>query len=184
MSNSEIIFISGNEDKVREFERLLGMQLDHQKLVLPEIQATDVCEVARVKAEEAYLQTGRPCFVDDSGLTIQAWGELPGALICWFLDNVGDEGIIKMLSPYQSRSAKVTTAIGYCDKDGSKVFEGTIKGTIATEPRGNNGFGYDSIFIPENHDKTFAQMTDEEKDANSMRALAVSTMKATLQIGV
>ncbi len=58
----------------------MGVQIDHQKLDLPEIQVSDVREVARIKAEVAYWQTNRPCFVDDSGLTIKAWGELPGWL--------------------------------------------------------------------------------------------------------
>ncbi len=183
MSKSEIVLITGNVNKVREYERLLGVQLDYQNLDLPEIQATDVRQVARNKAENAYGIVGRPCFVDDTGLTIEAWGQLPGALIRWFLDNVGNEGLLKMLDSNQSRSAYVTTAIGYCDKNGFKLCEGRINGIIANEPKGDNGVGYDTIFIPENQTKTFAEMTNEEKDSRSMRALAAAAMKTDLQIG-
>lgn len=174
--NKNITLITGNENKVREFERLLGIKLDHQKIDLPELQDTNVAEVAKVKAKKAYELLGKACLVDDTGLTIHAWGELPGALIRWFLDNVGNEGIIKMLGADTSRDATVTTALGYCDEDGSRVFTGRIKGLIADNPLGDNGFGYDAIFIPEGQSQTFAEMNDSKKDTYSMRAHAVQAM--------
>jgi non-canonical purine NTP pyrophosphatase (RdgB/HAM1 family) len=175
-THKNITLITSNEGKVREFERLLDATLDHEKVDLPEIQNTDVKEVARKKAEEAYKLLGRACLVDDTGLTIHAWGELPGAYIRSFLDNVGNEGIVKMIAPDVARSATVTTALGYCDENGPRVFSGEVRGTIAEAPIGENGFGYDAIFIPEGQDKTFAQMTNEEKDQFSMRARAAQTM--------
>ena len=178
MNKNEIILITGNESKVREYERLLGMQLGHQKLDLPEIQATDVREVAMQKATHAYQIVGKPCLVDDSGLTIHAWGELPGALIRWFIDNVGTTGILKMLTEDQSRAATVTTAIGYCDQNGPKVYVGQLKGTIAHEPAGDNGFGYDEIFIPNSYTTTVAQMSSTDKDAISMRSIAAKEFKS------
>lgn len=174
--DKDITLITGNESKVREFERLLGVGLSYRKLDLPELQATDVRQVARLKAEEAYKQLGTACLVDDTGLTIHAWGELPGALIRWFLDNVGNEGILKMLAADAPRSATVVTALGYCDGNGSQVFTGEVRGTIASQPRGDNGFGYDAIFIPNGQEKTFAEMTHQEKDTHSMRALAAKDM--------
>ncbi|MDR3125545.1 MAG: non-canonical purine NTP pyrophosphatase, partial [Candidatus Nomurabacteria bacterium] len=92
-----LTLITGNLNKVVEFERLLGFEFGHQEIDLPEIQTTDVREVVRHKARLAYEKLGRPVLVDDSGFTIEAWGELPGAFIRWFLDNVGSDGIIKML---------------------------------------------------------------------------------------
>lgn len=172
-----IVLITGNEGKKTEFERLLNTQLEIQELDLPELQATDVREVAKLKAEEAFKRLGKPCLVDDTGLTIEEWGELPGALIRWFLDNVGTVGIIKMLSSANSRAARVTTALGYCDENGSQVFAGEVNGAIADQPRGSNGFGYDEIFMPEGQNKTFAEMTAAEKDAVSMRALAAQAFR-------
>jgi len=176
----KITLITGNKHKVDEFERLLGIELYHQKLDLPEFQATDVKEVAEKKAIKAYELLGKACLVDDTGLTIHAWGELPGALIRWFLDNVGNEGIIKMLGANTPRAATVTTALGYCDENGARVFVGEVSGVIADYPRGDNGFGYDAIFEPEGQSKTFAEMNDSEKDTYSMRARAVEVMKANL----
>lgn len=178
----EITLITGNENKVKEFERLLGIKLSHQKIDLPEHQTTDVKQVAKEKATKAYEILGRACLVDDTGFTIQAWGELPGALIRWFLDNVGNEGIVKMLGEDTHRSASVTTALGYCDEFGPRVFIGEVHGEIAQSPRGDNGFGYDSIFMPDGTSKTFAEMSDVEKDAYSMRKLAVDKIKEYLEI--
>lgn len=177
----DITLITGNEGKVREFERLLGVDLNHQKIELPEPQTTDVREVARIKAEKAYELLGKACLVDDTGLTIHAWGKLPGALIRWFLDNVGVEGIIKMLGDESYREATVTTALGYCDDNGVQVFIGEIQGTITDHPRGNNGFGYDAIFVPKGQSKTFAEMSNAQKDMLSMRAMATKVMMADLQ---
>lgn len=180
--NKEIILITGNENKVKEFERLLGFKLSHQKIDLPEPQTTDVRKVAEEKATKAYELLGRACLVDDTGLTIRAWGELPGALIRWFLDNVGSSGIIKMLGEETPRNATVTTALGYCDEHGPHVFVGEVHGEIVQNPRGDNGFGYDSIFIPDGQSKTFAEMDDTEKDKHSMRQRAVQNMKDNLTL--
>ena len=181
----KITLITGNQSKAQEFERLLGIEVVHQKIDLPEIQETDVRKVSEMKVATAYQQIKSPVFVDDTGLTIDAWGELPGALIKFFLDNVGNEGVLKMLGDSQNRRARVTTSLGYMDENGLKIAVGEIPGTIATQPMGDNGFGYDPIFIPDNQPdgshKTFAQMTDQEKDAVSMRALAAKDLISQLQ---
>ena len=174
---NDITLITGNVGKIAEISRLLGIEVHSQKVPLPELQATDVREVARAKAQAAYDQLKRPVLVDDTGLYIDAWGELPGALIAWFLDNVGCEGVLKMLQGWDDRSARVVTALGYCDERGVQVFDGELRGSIATELRGENGFGYDPIFVPEGQDQTFAELTSEQKDAISMRALAATKLR-------
>lgn len=173
----ELTLITGNQGKVKEFSRLLGFEVKSEKITLPEIQSTSVEEVARVKAETAYLSLQRPVFVDDTGLYITAWGELPGALIAWFLDNVGNEGILKMMKGWEVRDAKVVTALGYCDENGARVFTGELQGEIAHSLKGENGFGYDPIFIPKGQSDTFAEMSSEQKDAISMRAQAAAKLR-------
>jgi XTP/dITP diphosphohydrolase len=172
--------ITGNLGKVAEFERLLGFKFNHEKVDLPEIQTTDVREVVRYKAQLAYEKLGSPVLVDDAGLVVKAWGELPGALIKWFIDNVGNDGIIKMLGD-SPRAAYVIVALGYCDQNGVKIFTGLTEGEVAKTPRGENGFGYDAIFVPSGQTKTFAEMTSAEKDAVSMRAKAVERLKLALE---
>lgn len=176
---TQITLITGNQGKATELSRLLGRELAHQKIDLPEPQETDVSKVVEVKARAAYELLGTPVIVDDTGLTITAWGELPGALIKWFMDNVGNEGIIKMLGN-TTPTAYVQTALCYYDENGPVVALGTVNGRISEVPRGENGFGYDPIFIPEGGDLTFAEMTDHQKDAVSMRALAAKDLQSKL----
>lgn len=175
-----IYLVTGNKGKLSEFRRILSAPIESVKLELAEIQAVDVAEVAKAKAQAAYDQLKAPVLVDDTALVIDAWGKLPGALIAWFLDEVGNEGVLKMLAGWEDRSAHVTTAIGYCDQDGVRVFEGTVKGSVAEILRGDNGFGYDPIFVPEGSDLTFAEMSDEQKDRVSMRRLALEEVKKAL----
>lgn len=173
----DIVLITGNAGKVAELSRLLGVAVHGQKVPVPELQATDVRLVATAKAQAAYDQLRRPVLVDDTGLYIDAWGELPGALIAWFLDNVGCEGILKMLQGWDDRSARVVTALGYCDEHGVQVFEGEVQGSIATSMRGERGFGYDPIFVPKGMDQTFAELEPSQKDAISMRAKAAAKLR-------
>jgi non-canonical purine NTP pyrophosphatase (RdgB/HAM1 family) len=171
------LLITGNAGKAAEFSRLLGVEVHNQKLDLPEIQSTDVRVVARAKAQAAFAQLQRPVFVDDTGLYIHAWGDLPGALIAWFLDNVGNEGLLRMLQGWQDRGAHVMTALGYCDQRGVQVFVGELQGRIAPEVLGEHGFGYDPIFIPQEYDQTFAQLGSDIKDQISMRAIAARQLR-------
>ena len=132
------------------------------------------------KAADAYAQLGEPVLVDDTGLTIHEWNGLPGALVAWFIDTVGPQGILDMAAGLTDRRATVTTALGYADATGVQVFQGTVHGTLATELLGSSGFGYDPIFIPDSDHRTYAQMTSEEKNKISHRRRAVEAMRAGL----
>ncbi|MGV9865682.1 non-canonical purine NTP pyrophosphatase [Rhodococcus koreensis] len=178
----EMTLITGNAGKAAEFEALLGFSIAHEKVRLAEIQAIDVAEVAKSKAQEAYVNLGKPVLVDDTGFSLTAWGGLPGALVSWFLDSVGNEGILRMAQGFSDRRVTVTTALGYADADGARVFLGSLQGTLADRERGDNGFGYDSIFIPGGGTRTFAEMSSDEKNAISMRRLAVDNLKSILGV--
>lgn len=182
MGNERLCLITGNAGKAREFEQLLGQPIDHQKLSLVEPQALDVHAVSEQKAAQAYAILGRPVLVDDTALVVEEWNGLPGALIAWFLDSVGCEGLLAMAQSLKNRTATVTTALGYADENGVRVFTGTVRGKLPTEPRGEEGFGYDPIFIPDGAGKTFAEMTAEEKNQISMRKLAVDELRRELNV--
>ncbi|MCA9365252.1 MAG: RdgB/HAM1 family non-canonical purine NTP pyrophosphatase [Candidatus Moranbacteria bacterium] len=175
-----VALITGNENKAREIKEILQIEIEAIDLDIPEIQSLNVEEVAREKALSAYQKLKRPLIVDDTSLSIDAWNGLPGTLITWFLGSVGSHGIEKMLESEKNRKASVSTCIGYADENGAKTFLGTIHGSIATKERGENGFGYDTIFIPKNSEKTYAQMTFEEKNQNSMRTIALKKCKEFL----
>jgi non-canonical purine NTP pyrophosphatase (RdgB/HAM1 family) len=176
-----VTLITGNAGKAKEFSELLGFPVDFEKLSLVEPQAISVSQVAQSKAAQAFGILNKPVLVDDSAIVIDEWKGLPGALTSWFMDTVGNEGILKMAQSLQSRSAYVVTALGYADSEGLTVVEGVVKGSIALEPRGNNGFGYDAIFIPTGQDMTFAEMDSFQKNAISMRRLATNNLTDILQ---
>jgi len=175
-----ISLITGNEGKAREYGALLGIEVGAVKEDLIEIQSLDVVEVVKTKIEDAYSKLRSPVLVDDTGLVLNAWNGLPGALVAWFLSSVGAQGILDMAASVANRAASVTTALGYADANGVRVFTGTLEGTLTTERRGEGGFGYDSIFIPAGSDLTFAEMSSEEKNGISHRRLAVEELRKGL----
>jgi XTP/dITP diphosphohydrolase len=177
-----IALITGNAGKAAEYAAMLGIDVTPAKADLTEIQSLDVAAVAARKAADAYAQLRGPVLVDDTGLAVQAWNGLPGALVAWFLDTVGAQGILNMAAGLTDRRAAVTTALGYADANGVQVFTGTVDGTIATELSGTSGFGYDPVFIPDTDPshRTYAQMTSEEKNKVSHRRRAVDEMRSAL----
>jgi XTP/dITP diphosphohydrolase len=178
----EILLATSNEHKAKAVQSMLGRPVQHINIDLPEIQALDVRQVIEHKAREAYLRVGKPVLVEDTSLAVHAWNGLPGALIRWFLETVGNEGICKMLAGYEQVEATAETCLGYFDGEAFVCFSGLVEGWIARQPRGQNGFGWDPIFIPRGWDKTFAEMMPEEKHALvSMRTEAVLKLKAFLE---
>jgi XTP/dITP diphosphohydrolase len=179
-----IALITGNADKAAEYAAMLGIDVTPAKADLTEIQSLDVADVAARKAADAYAQLREPVLVDDTGLAVHVWNGLPGALVAWFLDTVGAQGILNMAAGLTDRRATVTTALGYADANGVQVFTGTVDGTIATEPSGTSGFGYDPLFIPDTDPshRTYAQMTSEEKNKISHRRRAVDEMRSALRL--
>jgi non-canonical purine NTP pyrophosphatase (RdgB/HAM1 family) len=177
---NEISLASGNANKVREIQAILGVPVTQVEIHLPEIQAVDVAEVIHHKARYAYTSLGRPVLVEDTGLHFHAWNGLPGALIRWFMDTVGNEGLCRMLDAFPDRSATARTCLGYFDGENDFVFRGEISGSISLHPRGERGFGWDAIFIPAGWDKTFGEGNAAEKDAISMRRRAVEELRQHL----
>ncbi|MGB2580101.1 MAG: RdgB/HAM1 family non-canonical purine NTP pyrophosphatase [Minisyncoccia bacterium] len=170
-------FATKNLNKLREVNEILGRDLEQIAVELYEPQGLDVAEVISEKAKDAFHKTGKFVLVEDTALEFVAWNGLPGALIKWFLETVGNEGILKMLTNVENRRATAKTAIGFFDGNKAHVFVGEIKGTISDTMRGSSGFGWDPIFIPDGFNKSFAEMTSEEKNAVSMRRHALEQMK-------
>ena len=169
--------VTQSEGKLREFERILKRKLELCWLDLPEIQAIEVEEVVTHKVKQAYEAWGKPVMIEDTGLYIDAWNGLPGALIKWFVNTVGGNGICHMMSAFSNRRALAKTVIAtYDGQTTPRIFVGEVEGTIAHAPAGTGGFGWDAIFIPTGAKKTFAEMSPEEKDTYSMRRQALESM--------
>lgn len=164
----KIAFATNNAKKAKEVQDILGFPIDILALELPEIQSLNVEEVAFNKAQKAYEASRVPVFVDDTGLFVDAWAGFPGPLVKHLLESVGLEGILKMLEGFENRKASAKGVIAYCDGEGTKVFTGVVEGSIAESPRGSK-WGWDPIFVPLGQDKTYAEMTLEEKNSISHR---------------
>ena len=177
----EILFITGNQSKVAEMRAIIGWPVISEDREIPEVQALKVEEVALAKVATAFGLVQKPVVVDDTGLEIEALGGLTGALVTWFLKTIGPQGILKLLKEEKNRKAKVSTCIAYADKKVVSTFVGTLEGEIAPQERGENGFGYDGIFIPKGSQKTFAEMSESEKNALSMRKIALEKFKTFLE---
>lgn len=165
------VFVTGRPEKAEEARRL-GFRLERLALELPELQAIDPAEVVSDKARAAYARLLRPVVVEDSGLEILAWDRFPGALVKWLERSAGVEKIARMLDPFPDRSATATCVVAYFDGAGLFCGRGTVSGSIASRPRGTAGFGWDSLFIPQGDDRTFAEMGPGEKDRVSHRRRA------------
>jgi non-canonical purine NTP pyrophosphatase (RdgB/HAM1 family) len=183
----EALFVTSNHNKAREAAEILGIELRSIALDLPELQDLDVAQVAAVKAaaaREALSAPDSPILVEDSGLVIEAWSGLPGALTKWFLTSVGNEGILRMLSGEKDRSARAVCAVAIVFADGStRVFLGEVGGSIAPEPRGPGGFGWDPIFVPEGCSETYAEL-GPRKHEDSHRARALRAARDALRAGL
>jgi non-canonical purine NTP pyrophosphatase (RdgB/HAM1 family) len=181
MTGKTFTFITGNQHKADYLVKWLEVSVDHHKLDLEEIQSLNLRAVAEHKVRQAYDILKRPVLVEDVGFTFEAMGRLPGPYIKWFLEELGDKGLCRLADGLDHRKAHV--ALVYALYDGQEVhfFESVVHGTIAPDPRGEYGFGWNAIFIPEGSEKTYAEMNDDEVRPFSMRAQAIEKLKEFLQ---
>jgi inosine triphosphate pyrophosphatase len=172
-------FITGNKDKLREVQVLIP-HVQSIDLDLPEIQEIDPHKVIAAKLVEARKHQSGAFLVEDTSLSLDGMGSLPGPLTKWFLRAIGVEGVYALSKTFGAR-ATARTIIGYADENNAMLFfEGTLHGLVVP-PRGTDGFGWDPIFQPDSSFKTFAQMTLEEKSACSMRKQAIEKVRQYLE---
>lgn len=177
----QLKFVTGNADKLREAQEILGIEMEQVEADhLYEIQTDDIRELVEHKVTEAWKELKCPVLVEDSGLIFNAWNNLPGVFVKWFEKSVGCEGMLKMLEPFNNRQAVAVCLAAVYDGQTLVVGEGKVPGTIAHEIRGSQGFGWDVIFIPDGETRTYAEMTAAEKNAASHRRQAFESLKSQL----
>lgn len=177
----KLTFITANAGKAKYLSDYFHIPIAHIKLDLPEIQSMDLQEIVKDKAQRAFDIVKKPVLVEDVSLIFKSLNKLPGPFIKWFLDSLGNDGLCKLVDKLENREAYAEVKFALCDEYGVKIFSGTRKGTISDIPRGNAGFGWDSIFIPQGYHKTWAEMSDQEKHETSMRKIALKSVKKYLE---
>lgn len=184
-----LVVATANADKVVEIAAVLaGMDLVPRPGSVPDVDETGdtLEENARLKAVAIVEATGEPAVADDTGLEVAALGGAPGVYSsryagphATYADNVA--ALLRALEGAADRGARFRTVALVRFPDGREVVaEGVVPGHIALEPSGDGGFGYDPVFVPEGHDRTFAQMSSEEKNAVSHRGRAFRALAAGL----
>lgn len=170
-------FATGNEHKVREAREILEIKIERYKVDLEELQAITLEEVVEHKAKQAFELNNEPVIVEDTGLFFDAWNELPGALIRWFMETVDNAGISRMIKNFDNKKARAETIAAFWNGTELISGKGVMHGTVPEIPRGTQGFGWDSLFVPDGYSKTLAEMTPEEKNAISTRKHAFEELR-------
>ncbi len=188
----KLIFASNNKHKLEEIRSILYpdysiLSLNEMNIFSnPEETAENLEGNALIKARALFSISSSPCFADDTGLEVYALNNAPGVHSARYAhptisdDLANRQKLLQMLKgkTKEYRKARFRTVIAFINQNGEEhLFEGIVEGEISEEEKGENGFGYDSIFIPNNECRTFAEMTDLEKNEISHRARALAQFR-------
>ena len=184
----KFVFATNNSHKLEEVTAILGEKVE--LLSMKDIKCdTDIPETADtlegnalLKARYIFDNYHLDCFADDTGLEVEALNGEPGVYSARYAGGEGHNAeanmqkLLQNMQGVQNRKAQFRTVICLITNGKKHLFEGVVKGEIIKEKRGDSGFGYDPIFMPEGYDKTFAELGNETKNKISHRALAVEKL--------
>jgi XTP/dITP diphosphohydrolase len=187
----KIIFATNNAHKLSEVQAVLGegFELVTPRMCGVEEEIPETAETlegnASQKSHYLFDRTGLDCFADDTGLEVEALGGEPGVHSARYATDGHDFAannrlLLKNLEGKENRRARFRTVISLIEGGEEHLFEGIVEGRIIDHESGEEGFGYDPLFVPDGFDRTFAEMTAEEKNAVSHRGRAVRKLVAYL----
>jgi len=181
----ELVFITTNKHKVKELRALANSEskditIVHLDYDYPEFQLDEIETVAEESVNYirmySEIKVEKPFFIEDSGLTIHSLNGFPGPFSAFVFNKIGNAGILKLMVDKngEERRATFKTVVAFCESKEKTpmLFVGTSEGRIAKAARGEGGFGYDPIFELEGANKTFAELSTEEKNVVSHRGSA------------
>lgn len=187
----ELLIATHNQHKKEEIQQILGSHFSVKSLRDYDLHDEIIEDGktfeanAEIKAKYCYENTGIASIGDDSGLVVEALDGRPGIYSARYAgDHDFDKNIKKVLQEMEgieNRKAYFITVLCYFDKDEKKFFEGKVHGTLLTDTKGNKGFGYDPIFIPDTYEKSFAEMSADEKNKISHRKNALDQLLLFLE---
>jgi len=176
--------VTSNAGKYREVARALraaGIPVRRVATTYPEIQAESLEAVLRAAADGLDRRVQGDYLADDSGLFVDALRGFPGVFSAHAFHTLGCEGLLRLLRGVRNRSARFECRFLIAAGGKHRIVGGTCRGRIAPSLRGESGFGFDPIFIPEGASRTFAEMSTEEKNAVSHRGRAVREVIRSLR---
>ncbi|NCO43950.1 non-canonical purine NTP pyrophosphatase [Candidatus Berkelbacteria bacterium] len=176
---NKLYFITGNINKFKEVKAMIP-DVEQLDIDLVEIQELDEHKVIEHKLLEAMSHHDGKFIVEDTSLYLDCLHGLPGPYIKWFLQTIGNDGLVDITKKFNNNRAYVKVIFG-CARDSKtiKYFKGEVKGRIVPV-RVKSGFGWDDIFVPSGYTQTYAQMGKEEKNKISMRTIALTKLKEFL----
>ncbi|HIC0446263.1 TPA: non-canonical purine NTP pyrophosphatase [Escherichia coli] len=180
----KIRFMSGNQHKINEVQRILtpiGVEVVPVSKKIEELQTENVHSLVRDKVTKAFEAIGRPLFVEHTGLYLSGLNGLPAGLTQIFWDKLEAERFVKLVAGLNDNKVIAKTVLGYCDGCEIHLFEGAIEGTVPVIPAGPADFQWDCVFVPNGHAQTFAEM-GQEKDSISMRRKALDQFAEYLKV--
>ena len=172
-----IYFLTGNRNKFNEASSVLkdfGIKITMIDAKKIEVQHEDVKYIVKWIFNKGVNKIKRPTLIEDSGLYIHCLNGFPGPYSSYVFKTLGVTGVLKLLENFENKKAEFRSALAFGDSRGLiGTVIGITRGTISSYPRGNFGFGFDPIFIPENLEKTFGEMQLQDKNKYSHRAKAL-----------
>jgi len=176
---NKLYFITGNINKFKEVKAMIP-DVEQLDIDLVEIQELDEHKVIEHKLLEAMSHHDGKFIVEDTSLYLDCLHGLPGPYIKWFLQTIGNDGLVDITKKFNNNRAYVKVIFG-CARDSKtiKYFKGEVKGRIVPV-RVKSGFGWDDIFVPSGYTQTYTQMGKEEKNKISMRTIALTKLKEFL----
>lgn len=176
---SSIYFVSSNENKFLEIEKILekekSIKILFSKTIIKEIQSESIIEVAEDKAKKAFDIVKKPVIVEDDGLFIEDLNEFPGVYSSFVFKTIGNKGILDLLKDNENRRAYFLSIFSFFDGKLIETFSGETTGYITTKifPE---GWGFDPIFKPENENETYGQINILKKNEISHRSKALKKL--------
>lgn len=177
---SMITFVTSSSNKLVEAQAILPFQITSKALDLLEIQSLDIEEIVNHKLRDAYERVGGPVMVEDVSAEIESLHGLPGPFIKFFEQKLGADALYK-LSKTKNDRVKIICCIGYYEGKKRLTVQGVLQGQLVA-PRGNNGWGFDKVIVPDGYSQTMAEMTDNEKNKFSHRYLALTQLANRLEL--
>jgi len=178
----ELKVVTSNDGKIKEFKQAFEKTPVFPTKVsvpYPEVQASSLEEVVDFGLDNLKDKIQPPFIIDDAGVFVDGLEGFPGVYSRYVYDTIGLQGILKQMENLEDRQASFKCVLGLLLEDGTThKFVGECKGRIIHEMRGDGGFGYDPIFIPDGFDRTFAELPPEEKNEISHRGRAMQNLLA------